>query len=314
MELILHNKWKSLADYEWTPDNRTITDGSVVFVHMDHIYEFFKDIARTNSRVVLISADSDYGFMKQDNEPVWKDMGKWLNFIQINDEIGYNPLVIPSRMDPRFCKIDDRYSIKVYSFTKATVDVIPENITHWFTTNSDCDIPGITHIPFGIPEWSAGLIEEKIKSGATKKKSLSRSIGTYVNFQINTIERSSIRNYYRSVGNKTNRRYDIFVENGEISHEEFIDRLVESHYVVSPPGNGLDCFRTLEAIYCGCIPVISKSWHNAPYFSLPCCISNDFVNFDEKEYDIDTLDGTNADFGEWRKKIEKRKEILLTSP
>lgn len=309
MELILHNKWKSLADYEWTPDNRDIVDGSVVFVHMDHIYDFFKDIARTNNRVVLISADSDFGFRKQDNEPVWKDMGRWLNFIPVNEELGYNPIVIPARMDPRFCKIDDKYSIKVYSFTKATVDFIPENITHWFTTNCDCSIPGVSHIPFGIPEWSAGLIEEKIKSGENQKNSLSRNTRVYVNFQVNTLERSSLKNIYKS-----HRNNNIFVEDTEISHSDFIDRLVDSHYVISPPGNGLDCFRTLEAIYCGCVPVIISSLHNEPYFSLPHSISDNLVDFKEREYNTPTLDGTTADFAYWREKIAKRKELLLTSP
>lgn len=313
-ELILHNKWKSLADYEWTPDNRDIIDGSVVFVHMDHIYDFFKDIARTNNRVVLISADSDYGLRRQDSEPVWKDMGRWLNFIPITDELGYNPVVIPARMDPRFCKLDDLYSIKVYSFTKATIDNIPENITHWFTTNCDCSIPGISHIPFGIPEWNADLIQAKIDSGATDKNSLSRSIGTYVNFQVNTLERASIKNYYRGVANQNYRRHDIYVEPKEISHEEYIERMIESHYVISPPGNGLDCFRTLEAIYCGCIPVINRGLHNQPYFSLPHTMSDDFINFSECENNLKTIEGSKADFGYWREKISERRKNLLTSP
>jgi hypothetical protein len=32
--------------------------------------------------------------------------------------------------------------------------------------------------------------------------------------------------------------------------------LLNSYFVISPPGNGLDCHRTWEAIYLGCVPVV----------------------------------------------------------
>lgn len=34
--------------------------------------------------------------------------------------------------------------------------------------------------------------------------------------------------------------------------------LRESHFVISPPGNGPDCHRTWEAIYLGCVPVVLR--------------------------------------------------------
>lgn len=34
--------------------------------------------------------------------------------------------------------------------------------------------------------------------------------------------------------------------------------LLDTHFVISPPGNGLDCHRTWEAIYLGCVPVVLR--------------------------------------------------------
>ena len=46
--------------------------------------------------------------------------------------------------------------------------------------------------------------------------------------------------------------------NSRIQPREFRKRLSESLFVLSPPGNGIDCHRTWEAIYFGSIPVIKK--------------------------------------------------------
>lgn len=41
-----------------------------------------------------------------------------------------------------------------------------------------------------------------------------------------------------------------------ISPRKHRKHLLNSYFVISPPGNGLDCHRTWEAIYLGCVPVV----------------------------------------------------------
>ena len=45
---------------------------------------------------------------------------------------------------------------------------------------------------------------------------------------------------------------------------------------VSPHGNGLDCFRTWEAIYLGCIPIVKTSMIDDLYDNLPVLIVKDW--------------------------------------
>ena len=44
-----------------------------------------------------------------------------------------------------------------------------------------------------------------------------------------------------------------------ISAKRHRKHLLNSYFVISPPGNGLDCHRTWEAIYLGCVPVVLRS-------------------------------------------------------
>lgn len=303
MELILHNKWKTLAEFEYSDKNPVLPpDGSVVFVHMEHIYQFFKDVAKTYNHYILISADSDYCLVEQAKHPVWFDMKKWFNFVPLTEQQGYSPVVLPARCCSEFCKVDDALSIKVYSFTRATFDNIPENIVRWFATNIDFDIPGIEHIPFGIPEWNFDKITAMREAGMHKKGHKTYREAVYVNFQNNTMERVNMKNACRTWHNVH------YVEN-EVSHDEYVDALFNMKYVISPPGNGFDCFRTLESIYCGAVPVILNSSFNEPYRDF-AIFSDHLLQFSPREWEDKELDNTPVDFGYWRDRIEKSRNLL----
>ena len=49
-----------------------------------------------------------------------------------------------------------------------------------------------------------------------------------------------------------------WIEPRERSLGKYIDAIRNSRFVISPPGNGLDCHRTWEALYFGAIPVVKK--------------------------------------------------------
>ena len=68
-------------------------------------------------------------------------------------------------------------------------------------------------------------------------------------------------------------------------------------FVISPPGNGIDCFRTYEALYFNCIPIVIKNYIYDCWKELPIIQVNDYseVTYDllysylNKEYNMEKL-------------------------
>ena len=52
--------------------------------------------------------------------------------------------------------------------------------------------------------------------------------------------------------------------------------LLKSEFVISPPGNGVDCHRTWEAMYLGCNPVVLKRAWPFAHLELPVLIAADW--------------------------------------
>ena len=46
-------------------------------------------------------------------------------------------------------------------------------------------------------------------------------------------------------------------------------KLSKYKFILSPPGAGIDCHRTWEALYCGTIPIVISSSINELYEDLP---------------------------------------------
>ena len=61
-----------------------------------------------------------------------------------------------------------------------------------------------------------------------------------------------------------------------LSHEEFLRTCGESQFVISPPGNGIDCHRTWEALYMGAIPIVRRSPHTRAFAELPMVAVDDW--------------------------------------
>lgn len=299
MKLIVHDQYINLADCEFSAEKNTIPEsGSIVFVHMEHIPLFFRTIENTDNKYIIISANSDYGICYQSEHPVYRDMQKWFNFISVDENIGYKQMSIPGRCSLENCKITDRFSIKVYSYTLATFNEIPKNVVRWFCTNADIDDDRIIHIPQGIASWQ----EENITNVRNKGSHTdSRIRDIYVNMQMNTLERVSFinmfANTYPSISNR--------------SHSEYIDDLTKYNNVISLSGNGFDCFRTLEGVYCGCIPIIIDTRFNRAYNHIPSIKINNFGQIDAaKKINFDrniSLDDSPADMLYWERRVAKAK-------
>jgi len=68
-------------------------------------------------------------------------------------------------------------------------------------------------------------------------------------------------------------------ENEKMRMGEFRQRLAESLFVISPPGNGIDCHRTWEAMYHKTVPVIEARYNLFQHIDLPILTVNSYYDF-----------------------------------
>lgn len=65
-------------------------------------------------------------------------------------------------------------------------------------------------------------------------------------------------------------------------HRQYLTRMSEAQFILSPRGNGLDCHRTWEAMIVGAIPVMKSSMLDELLEGLPVLIVNDWAEIDQQ--------------------------------
>ncbi len=86
-----------------------------------------------------------------------------------------------------------------------------------------------------------------------------------------------VRNEYLSILKKFNYKNKRFQ-----NLKDYRRNLARSYFVISPPGNGIDCHRTWEAFIHKTVPVIENKYDLFPHIDLPILVVNnirDFLNF-----------------------------------
>lgn len=86
---------------------------------------------------------------------------------------------------------------------------------------------------------------------------------------------------------------------------DYWEQLWQSKFVASPEGNGIDCHRTYEALWCGCIPIVERAhqkhvrelygenvpilWTDDYSEITPTYLENAYGHFVEQKYDFSNL-------------------------
>ena len=157
-----------------------------------------------------------------------------------------------ARINRDRCSETDKYSIKCWSYTEATFPIIPDNVLKWFVVNCDIDDERVVAIPFGVYGNKDDLSHvELIKKYQNIDRQREKLL--YVNFQFYTTDRVKL---YHTVKNTFDPQYVTFKNN--VPFEEYLYDLGTHKYVLCPSGNGYDCYRTLETIYMGAIPILQR--------------------------------------------------------
>lgn len=63
-----------------------------------------------------------------------------------------------------------------------------------------------------------------------------------------------------------------------LSVSEYHQRLRSTQFVVSPPGNGHDCHRTWEAMYCGAVPIVLEGQWPFSHIPFPALVTKNWAD------------------------------------
>jgi len=243
-DIIYAAKYAEICEHSY--DHQTDLPGGLWHVDPSAIPEFFQSINDNGRDYVVVSPSSDFGVCYQRYNHPAHDLAKWAKF-QLGPQHGYNNLMMPARINPERCNEGDTFSLKCWSYTEATFPRIPDNVRHWFIANCEIVEPRVTAIPFGI-HGNKDMLEavEKIAGhpGGIHSKLL------YVNFQFYNTDRYELFRYFE--------QFDFVTCKREVPFDEYLEDLANHKYVLCPCGNGWDCYRTLEAIYMGCVPILEN--------------------------------------------------------
>jgi len=158
-----------------------------------------------------------------------------------------------------------------------------EKILAWFAVNPDRIHPKLHPIPIGIAYqfYEYGNVDT-FNECIAKYRSNRRTQLIYMNFSLDT--------------NPFHRRpvYEFFKDKDFLTHasrkplKDYLIDVACHKFVLSPRGNGLDCFRTWEALLMGTFPVVKTSTLDSLFEDLPVVIVNDWSevtpDFLEKKY------------------------------
>lgn len=152
-------------------------------------------------------------------------------------------------------------------------DIPPTRDTRSKLTNLGCRLFGtnvervtdvIEPIPIGIENLhhcrNGSLHHYNPVNIATYSKVKTRDV--LVSFQVGT--NSVVRGRFAD----SCKRYGLINQTG-MSLACFRQSLAESYFVISPPGNGIDCHRTWEAMYHNCVPVLEDNYNLFKHIRLP---------------------------------------------
>lgn len=154
----------------------------------------------------------------------------------------------------------------------------------WFAENKGpLEHEKLIAIPIGLadPYWPHGDVRIISDAMATTRNTTKKHF-LYINFETGTNPKARI-NVFQSFRGKS-----FCYEARRKPWGEYLRDLAASRFILSPPGNGVDCHRPWEALLMGSIPVMITSSIDCLFDDLPVVIVQDWTQvtkeFLEKKY------------------------------
>jgi hypothetical protein len=139
-------------------------------------------------------------------------------------------------------------------------------IKKWYCQNRETSHPKLFSIPIGLAnsQWPHGN-QDLIKS--IRDKNNKKDILVYKNFDINT------NSYERNLCNSITNNNGILLSSSK-TISDYWNTISKSVFIISPPGNGIDCHRVWEALYLRCVPIIKDHEAFSQFKHLPILFVN----------------------------------------
>ena len=159
-----------------------------------------------------------------------------------------------------------------YAIDERYWEVKPDSIIRWYALNVNMKHPDLIPIPSGMERplgcgysSDATVLFEQMKKPRVIKNLM------YMNHNENNNhgERDFVTDYMKNQSWVTYRKHGT-------SFKDFIENCHSHRFVISPPGNGIDCHRTWEALYMGAIPIVKRSILTESFVDLPVLIVEDW--------------------------------------
>jgi len=165
-------------------------------------------------------------------------------------------------------------------------------LKHWFTWNKSVDHIKLSTIPIGLNYYRQVHVLKEFLDNTEKEKE--KLLG--INFSPNT---NKIRSKLIEKGNNEWNHFCEIIEkkedekvyyrksiiDGKIKIQEtnikYYEEISKFKFILSPPGEGIDCHRTWEALYMGCIPIVENSTISDLYKDLPIVVVKNWNEINE---------------------------------
>jgi hypothetical protein len=158
----------------------------------------------------------------------------------------------------------------------------PDNILRWYALNVTYKHPDLVPIPSGMERplgcgysSDANVLFEQMQ----KPKAIKNIAYMNHNSNNNHGERDIVDSHFEGKSWVTVRKHGT-------SFKDFIENCHNHNFVISPPGNGIDCHRTWEALYMGAIPIVKRSLVTEAFVDLPILIVEDWTTITEEILNI----------------------------
>jgi hypothetical protein len=153
-----------------------------------------------------------------------------------------------------------------------------KSIYKWYAQNANYKHDDLIPLPIGIenhigPCRGSSIDINFLNNNRDNFKTTNKIIShLYCNFSLQT--NSNRSNVYRILQGKQLGCLDV-----KRPFSEYCQEMKKYLFVASPRGNGIDCHRTWEALYMGCIPIVEKHFMYDSYKHLPIIQIESWENF-----------------------------------
>ena len=165
------------------------------------------------------------------------------------------------------------------------IDLLEDSrLIKWYGMNCQINHPKLQPIPIGIAneKWAHGNKEELLEVINTD---IPKTDLCYSNFDLTTnhIRRPEILQIIQT-------KDFINIDTQKYSYKDYLTKLKSYKYVISPPGNSVDCHRIWESIYLGVIPIVEKHLAMEYFYDLPILFVNNYNDLTENLLNDKLLD------------------------